>query len=247
MRELTLEELELIAGGTVTAGTAGNDSGGDIVVTANPGDDGGYYPPMPGWDGGGDYGDWGGGGGGDGGGGGGDTGIPYSPGFDPAMDDRADALAAQLGAQIAAMPDADKYEYGALIWKDASGNLHTTTIERGTTNTTPLGAMWGQVDFANGGQVVGVIHSHPTLYNAGSADVPNWQPATQGGTLSSGDFDQMLDRAAGNVPGFDAANSRSYLVYGNVVSEYYAKDQNAAMYGAGGQASWAVPSSDYGQ
>lgn len=68
MRELTLEELELVAGGTVT-----DNYGGDIVVTA-PGDGGG----DGGWGGGdfgdfGDYGDYGDTGGG--GGGGGDTGT----------------------------------------------------------------------------------------------------------------------------------------------------------------------------
>ncbi|WP_156804366.1 hypothetical protein ACNFJ7_05530 [Sphingomonas sp. HT-1] len=65
MRELTLEEQELIAGGTVTDGT---DSGGDIVVTANPGDGGG-----------GDWGDYGDGGGGGGGDGGGDAPQPQPP------------------------------------------------------------------------------------------------------------------------------------------------------------------------
>jgi hypothetical protein len=66
MRELTLEELELVAGGTDT---------GDIVVTGDGGGDGGG-------DWGGDWGDWGdfgdgGGGGGDGGGG--DSPAPADP------------------------------------------------------------------------------------------------------------------------------------------------------------------------
>lgn len=80
MRELTLEEQELIAGGTVTDGT---DSGGDIVVTANPGDGGGG-------DWGGDWGDWGGdygdGGGGDGGGDSAPTPDPNCAGSTPSSD-----------------------------------------------------------------------------------------------------------------------------------------------------------------
>lgn len=66
MRELTIEEQELIAGGSITDGGGG---GGDIVVVADGGGGGdwGDY-------GGGDWGDYGDYGGGDGGGGGGDAG-----------------------------------------------------------------------------------------------------------------------------------------------------------------------------
>jgi hypothetical protein len=67
MRELTLEELELVAGGLDT---------GDIVVTGDGGG-GGDWGDWGDW-GGGDFGDYGGGGGGDAGGGGdgGDTSLP---------------------------------------------------------------------------------------------------------------------------------------------------------------------------
>jgi hypothetical protein len=77
MRELTLEEQELIAGGTVTT-----DIGPDIVVTADPGDGGGDWGGDWGyWPGdGGDY------GGGDGGGGGGDGGGDSGPTMEPEPD-----------------------------------------------------------------------------------------------------------------------------------------------------------------
>lgn len=245
MRELTLDELELVAGGYVTDGYGGGDSGGDIVVTA-PDGDGGDYGDFGDF---GDYGDYGDGGYTDGGGGdaGPTPGTGYPAGFDPAVDDAADALAAQVAAQIAAMPDIDKIEYGAIIWKDSAGALHNTTIAQGSTNATPLDGIWGQVDFANGGQVVAIMHSHPSLYNAGSVEAPNWQPATQSGTLSSTDFDQLMNYGSGAATGFDSANYRSYLVTGGDVKEYYAFQQDASMIGAGAQATWAVPSTDYGQ
>lgn len=227
---------------------------------------GGNYIPDWGWvvtggrSGGGGLAGWGGGGGSIWGGGY-DTGVDYSGGggdmpspgsaypgaFDHALDDRIDALAAQIGAEIAAKPDADKYEYGAIIWKDANGNLHTTTIDRGTTNQAPTDKLWAQVDFAHGAEVVSILHSHPTLYNAGSVNHPNWQPATQASTLSAMDFDNLINRGSGSEAGFDSSNYRSYLVFGSSVTEYYAFEQDQSRVGVGGQATWAVVSTDYGQ
>lgn len=71
MRELSLEDQELIAGGLQTVDAMNQD----IVVTADPGDDG-FYPTLPVFDGGGGGGggDWG----GDGGGGG-----DYTPPTEP--------------------------------------------------------------------------------------------------------------------------------------------------------------------
>lgn len=233
MRELTDSELLLISGGF-------DWDNEDIVVTGSPyppfysppyfyPSPGGPFNPSPPPPYGGGY-------------------TPsYPAGFDQALDNQADALAAQLGAEMAAKDDVDKREYVGIIWKDADGNLHRTTVETdGNTNSAPVDKVWPQVDFANGGKVVAIMHSHPSLFNAGSVESPNWQPAAQSGTLSSTDFDHLINYGSGGTAGFDAANYRSYLFNGGSVKEYYSFQQDATKVGAGGQANWAVTSSDYG-
>ena len=171
----------------------------------------------------------------------------YPSGFDHALDSAVDQMASQLAATIAAMPDIDKREHGAVVWRDAAGNLHATTIAAGTENETPLDGIWSQIDFAGGGQVLAILHSHPTLYNAGSAENPIWLPSTDSDTLSSGDFDHLMSAGRGGLGGYDATNYREYLVYNGALMEYYAFDQDPSKIGAGAQAIWAVKSTDTGQ
>jgi hypothetical protein len=229
-------------------GEAGeSDGSGDIIVSYGDPDDGddGYHVGRS-YDDGGSSGGGGGAATGDSSGSDGDS-STYPTEFNNIIDHRVDNLAALLGEQMGEMPNVDKVEYVALIWEDTYGILHTTSIDEGTYNTSPLDEVWSQVDFAHDAEVVAIMHTHPTLYNAGSAENPNWQPATQSGTLSSGDFDQLMEYGSGTAAGFDGDNYRSYLVNNGTVREYYAFDQNPDMIGLGGQATWAVASSDYGQ
>ena len=171
----------------------------------------------------------------------------YPDGFDHALDDLVDELAARLTDTINALPDVDRREYGAVIWRDGTGNLRTTTIAAGTSNQTPLDTIWTEIDFNGGGQVLAILHSHPTLYNAGSAANPVWLPSSNSGTLSSGDFDHLISAGTGALGGYDSTNYRAYLVNNGALNEYYAFDQDQSMVGAGAQATWAVQSMDTGQ
>lgn len=234
---------------TSTASTQGSSEQETIVVTGRRYDDsGGASDWKWGWEGGGGYdyghdydsGDYGGGGGGSDGSG------SYPADFDHTLDDVADAMAAQMGAEIAAKPDVATVEYVAIIWIDANGNLHTTTIEEGLNTSAPLDTAWAQVDWANGGKIYAIIHSHPQYVDVGSSANPNWVPAVGNGTLSSSDFDQLMSYGSGSSPHFDSVNYRSYLVANGVVSEYYAFQQDPSQVGPPGPATWAVSSSDYG-
>ncbi|HTG37428.1 polymorphic toxin type 44 domain-containing protein [Sphingomonas sp.] len=123
MRELTLAEQELIAGGTVT-----DDYGPDIVVTADPGDSGGDW--------GGDWGDWGGdyGDSGDGGGSdGGDSPPPPEPDPEEPPCDEADKVT------MLSPPDNAKYYVPEGMSPDYLNNAinHLTSIARG--EGSPLG------------------------------------------------------------------------------------------------------------
>lgn len=176
-----------------------------------------------------------------GGGGSGGSSPNYPTTFNHQLDNSVDSTAASIAAEIAAKSDDGQREYGAVIWKDANGNVHRTTVTPGTdgpaANWDPA-SVWNQIDFANGGEVVGIIHSHP-----------HQNTGLNGDTISSADFDRLMavaQNTAGYQSGYDNVNFRDYLVYNGVVSEYYGFDQNAAYVGAGGQATWAVASTDYG-
>ena len=233
-RELSAEEMELVAGGYWTDGY-GN---GEIVVGGGSSGGGGYYGPPGG-------GIWGGGWGG-GSSSGTPGGISYPASFDVGLDVSIDQLVENIALQIQAKPDVDKIEYAAVVWKDAAGNLHVTTIEKGLKTSVDLTAVWGQIDFANGGKVIAYVHSHPTLYNATSNSNPTWLPIQNSDKLSSPDFDELMRVSSGAAGhGFDADNFRSYIVSGGNTYEYYGFQQDASHIGEGGQATWVVSSSDY--
>ena len=89
--------------------------------------------------------------------------IEYPYGFDHALDAQVDALAAQIAAEMATKPNSNLIEYGAVIWRDAAGNVHRTTLAEGTTRNVDLSSIWGQIQ----GQILAIVHSHPTQYQAG--------------------------------------------------------------------------------
>ncbi|NGM51797.1 hypothetical protein G5B46_19460 [Caulobacter sp. 602-2] len=151
MRELTLEELELISGGIDTLET--------ITVTGTRDGDG-----WDGWDG------WWDGGydGGDGGydGGGGDGGDPPAEEYPPCVEASPEGVAPgaildaarNAASQIAAGND-ETYEYGALIYElngvVGVGNIYT----QNNTGQVQIGA--GGVP--DGARIVGYIHNHPDV------------------------------------------------------------------------------------
>ena len=144
MRELTLEELQLVAGGADT-----------IVVTGDRPDDGGW-----------DWGDWydtGGDGGGGGGGGGGDQGDP--PDEYPACIEAAPAgvsptaitdAAKAASAAIAAGND-ENIEYGAFIY-ELNGQVSYTPP---FTNNSPDSVNFSTGSIPDGARVLGMVHNHP--------------------------------------------------------------------------------------
>ena len=164
------------------------------------------------------------------------------------LDQRIDAASMAVTDQIGSMSDVATREYGAIIWEDTSGSLHTTDIVSGSATLTPLDKAWGQVDFAHGGQVVAEIHSHPTMYNYGSDASPNFQPVKDSDFPSGADFDHLMTYVTPQN-GYDAANFRQYLVVdnGNNVDKYIAADQNSANIGRPLNATWAVASNTYDQ
>jgi hypothetical protein len=108
---------------TSNSTTGDNNEVDPIVIT--PGGGGYEYPdPPPGNGGGG-----GGGSGGDGDGGGGGSGKPVN--WNSVLDQKIDALAKKINADIQAKSDKDYYEYGAYLYLDSQGNLQQSPLIRG--------------------------------------------------------------------------------------------------------------------
>lgn len=51
-----------------------------------------------------------------------------------------------------------------MIWVDASGNVQSTTVLKGTHNTSDTHGNWQEIHFGNGGKAVATVHSHPILH-----------------------------------------------------------------------------------
>lgn len=175
---------------------------------------------------------------GDGGTGGGNTGgnpggDPPPPDPDPysACDDRkADTLAQSINDEIQGKADKDKKEYGALIWKDDQGNLHRTRLLEGDNGR--LSGLDGEtpqsLGFSNWSQVVGLVHSHPTQVNVGTAENPVWLAVTPESNFdlpSRGDW----VTADGFVrEGKASANNFSlYISFGGSVKEFDYSDNTS--------------------
>jgi hypothetical protein len=238
MRLLTDEEMLLVAGGT---------SSSEVTVWGPPP---AMNPPGGGAGGGGS-------GGGSGSGGSGSGAGPHpTPEAKPdqATDKHLDCIAQHLADLMAAAPNSDKYEYYAFIWKDASG-YHASNIE--TSNLTTQGwnaanppslAALGIPSWAN---VVAEVHSHPTMIQSQNPDgssTPYWTAeAPSAANPSPGDMQNLNDQAVAmqNSPGSyvgTAGEYRSYVSFGDSVSEYDWQDQDFSPLdnGIGGPAGWAT-------
>ena len=111
--------------------------------------------------------------------GGGDLGPqPNRPeGWDDCEDREADSLAQEIKEAINNASDSDRTEYGSLIYRDADGNLQSTSLMPGTNGLwTPLGPNTQPGDFGleSWSQVVAIVHSHPIWRQGEDADGPYW-------------------------------------------------------------------------
>ena len=149
MRELTLEEQELIAGGTDTTDL------GEIVVTADPGDSGDW---------GGDWGDWGDSGDYIDGDGGGDSPPPEPEPYPecveaaPAGASSGDVMnAARNAAAAIAAGNDEGQEYSSLIYSLNGVVSHTAP----RTDGSPDYVNWTTADLPAGATILGLVHNHP--------------------------------------------------------------------------------------
>ena len=159
-------------------------------------------------------------------GGGGENGNEYEQPTDwnPCQDGEADDLASDVRDAIADMADSDRTEYGSLIYRDEDGNLRSTAIQPGTNDAwTPLNPGTQPSDFGltSWSQVVGIVHSHPTLRQVensdGSIDWVQVEPSHGHHMPNIGDWswpDFMVQNGA------DPSNFRIYIVHDGQVHEY---------------------------
>lgn len=177
----------------------------DVIVPWRPYSGGGYYDGggySQGWDGH-------------------DTSQPWDRDpppdtYDACEDRRADTIADQINNVIGSKPDSDRVEYGALIWRDDSGQLQFTNVTPGNNgHWVPPSAPTGG-GFHSWSQVVGYVHSHPTqVYQNGQwIDVP---PESRFDRPSSGDW-QTADFYISQ--GASAENFTVYVSYNGQIKEF---------------------------
>ncbi|MDO1558001.1 hypothetical protein Q0812_00990 [Brevundimonas sp. 2R-24] len=147
--------------------------------------------------------------------------LPERPeGWSECDDRRADELARSIRDEIRNMPDSDRREYGALIYRDANGQLQRTTLMPGTNSGwTALNPASQPGDFGltSWSQVVGVVHSHPTEREISPGVWVTVQPTDSHHLPNSGDWqwpDFMVSQGA------SSAMMRIYIVHGGDEYEY---------------------------
>lgn len=170
MRELSLAELELVSGGNNTWPPHELDE----IVVPHPGYDHDwsydteYDGHVPGS-----------------GGGGNDR-----QDYDECEDRAVDTLAADINAEIQQAPNKDIHEYGALIYRDENGNLQRTALLEGNNYslTALSGALPSELGFTSWEQVVGFIHSHPSMVEQEDGSYIPITPESRWDLPSSGDW-----------------------------------------------------------
>lgn len=196
MRELTLEELELISGGTHTES--------EIVVVGDGGGDD--------W---GDWGDWGdyGDGGGDGGGGGGGGGDPPPTNEFPCENSSVSSVAGEIAAKDAndGLSGTAQPEYGTTI-ASSGGNFYTGNVTAGQSydQANPPSTSIAPPDGYGWADVVATIHSHPASGDS-AVDLRNQAP-------SDGDW-SAADQAVAS--GASASSLTMYIIDMNGVTRAF--------------------------
>lgn len=148
------------------------------------------------------------------------------------MDRRIDDLAEQAANLINHMPDVATKEYGFLIWADAQGGLHLSSLIQGDNfGLTGLSYAFLQSEGIQPSQVVGMIHSHPTLAHVFTPDgaglrynpdgSPYYLPVTPESHFelpSTGDWDWIDNVFSENNPRENMM--RNYILHDGVLNEY---------------------------
>ncbi|MGB3166189.1 MAG: hypothetical protein WBA68_05360 [Alteraurantiacibacter sp.] len=160
-----------------------------------------------------------------------------------------DQLAAEIAREISSQTDSATREYSSVIWTDGNGAVHRTEIAPGeATNATGIGDNFAQVDFVGGGKIVAILHNHSTFVESMVQGEEGLLVYNSDGHLpSSVDMNTLITVSNGTIPGreaYDPNNYRNYLLFNGRVSEFYAADQDESLLRLGGQADWAVKSSD---
>lgn len=229
MPSLSDYEIQLIHGGVYST----NDT---IYVTGHrPGDD--PEPPPPVYDPGDDN---GGGPSGGGGSGGNPPQADYPANWDYSRDQKIDAHAGNLADKITKLPNSDKLEYGAFVWKDANGVLHESNILPGLNGSFNAGDFKpSDFGFSNWNQVVAEVHNHPDYLKANDG---SYYYNTNAANASVGDIASL--QAFASQVGVDS-QFRSYTVHDGYVSEYdYVQNQHA-LSGSGGDIDYDAVRGDY--
>lgn len=163
--------------------------------------------------------------------------------FNKAQDVRVDKFAQAVAANIMQKPNYDKVEYAAFVYKDASGNIKSTTIATGTNSGVDIANIMSEIP--SNATILALVHSHPALHDYSNGAGTDYRTAPNADTLSSQDFDGLLEMGAGGGRFGSGVDYRSYVVSGNDVNEFYAWQQDRSLEGGDGPATWAVQSSDY--
>lgn len=137
---------------------------------------------------------------------------PPNP-YDPCEDRAADTLAEQINDEIAAQPDSDRREYGALIWRDDAGNLHRTALVPGTNGQVDWPANPSVLGLDSYSRVVGMVHSHPTMVNLGGQWVFASHTGIHGGDWAAADGWVTMHN-------LDQANFTMYISDRGIIREY---------------------------
>ncbi|WP_154667221.1 hypothetical protein [Niveispirillum irakense] len=160
--------------------------------------------------------------------------------FDECQDRRSDGLAQALGNRIANAPDTANIEYGAVIFRNADGTLGQTRMLIGNSSGVPdFNSSPQSLGFSSWTQVVGILHSHPTVHSSGAQITPDWNH-----DKPSGNDWQYMDWIA-SQSGVDTNNLRQYIYHAGQMNEYYYNDNNQTQWSPDNRWKFSVKSDSY--
>ncbi len=193
--------------------------------------------------------------GGGGGGGGGQPADTHPQGWNSCLDHKTDKAVSLINAEIQSKSNKDYVEWGAYLWKDANGNVHSSQLIEGTNFGVPgMAGLPSDFGFTSWDQVIGIVHSHPKFAQITAADgtisyiestpESHWELPSAGlaGSVGQGDW-IISDFLVAN--GADAINFRQYISYRGDIYEYdYYQNNNTALSNTQRSAQ-SVAASDY--
>lgn len=136
------------------------------------------------------------------------------------LDRRVDDLAELAANLINQLPDSDRVEYGYLIWQDGSGQLHLSSRISGDnhslTGLNPA-SVPSDFGFTSWDQVVGIVHSHPTLRERPDGSWVNIDSSDNHHLPNTGDWewpDFFVEQ------GSEGDTFRQYILHDGALYEY---------------------------